>query len=971
MNKEKTKKRIERLIKKYESLTSVQLKRYNESMTCKDFILPLFQALGWDINNKFFDEEVISEKQVSGKKADYAFHIDGVTKFFIEAKKPKENIKEEKHAKQAIMYAWHKSVPWAILTNFKSIRVFNAEWDELDPERSLIFEISYQDYLTDKKLWFLSKKSFENGKLDKYAEENYKRPKKEPITKQLAEDLIKWRDNLYRQLRAWNDEKKFSDFQITESVQKILNRLIFIRTIEDRGIEDQKLREIIRNWKEEKERKDFFSQELKKLFKYYWDEYDSKLFDEHTCDFIEYLDEFIANIIDELYKNQKGIRYNFDFIPADVLGTIYEQYLGKIQQEEINKKPSKKRSQGIYYTPRYIVDYIIKNTLSEVLKEKSLEEIKNIKILDPACGSGSFLIKVLEELVNYWQMRTDKNVKYEKGTHLGNLEKSFKMRRGQKELSSSFKIGLLRNNIYGIDLDEKAVEIAQLNLLLKIIQQRQLLPDLSHSLACGNSLISGTEKKLKKYFGKDWKKKKSFNWEEKFPEVFNRGGFDIIIGNPPYIKEYVDKSIFNGLHDSLYYQGKMDIWTLFACIAIDLLKDGGYFSFIAPNNWLTNTGASIFRDKILQEGEIVSFINFGDYKVFQNVGIQTMIFVFKKCKPRKSYKVRYSKIEDKNIKEEELINFLKSSKQITSSKIVNFEITINPQKLIGNNITFVSSQKDNILQKIENCKNFELTDKEVGQGIVAAPDKYFLVKNLNDFIDKEKSYIKRYYTSSEKFNGGLSKNYIFYISDKNFKEKSLKNYPNIRKHFELFKIKLKKAKIKYGTPNKPYFYLHRERDEKFFQKGPKIICGVRVLKPSFYFTEEEYYGSRALNFIKTNRIDLKYLTGILNSNLVYFWLKNKGKQLGDLLQIDKGPLLNIPIYLTNNKSKQKEIIRLVEKITKLNKELRKLHNIMDEKEYKEIESKIQKIDKIIDQKVYELYRLTKEGIEIVKKFNKK
>ncbi|MDD5071769.1 MAG: N-6 DNA methylase [Patescibacteria group bacterium] len=945
MKKEEGLKQIERLVKKYNDLTAAQRKKYNESMTCKDFILPLFQSLGWDVYNNF-GNEVTSENQVSGKRVDYAFYVNDIIKFFVEAKKFDVDLREKRWAEQVIMYSWHKSVPWAILTDFESIKVFNAEWDEPESERSLIFEIPYSDYLTDKRLWWLSKESMEKGELDKYAEENFKKPKRDPVDKQLASDLVKWRNLLFEDLQGWNSDKLLSNKQFADSVQKILNRLVFIRTTEDRKIEGEKLRELARNWAENKSQKDYLQGELKKLFGYYWDHYDSKLFKKHICDTLEYEDNLLAQIINESYKNTRGIRYDFASINADVLGSIYEQYLGQIQQEETEKKSGKRKSQGIYYTPRYIVEYIVKNTLGELLKGKSGHEASKIKILDPACGSGSFLIKAFEVLDNH--IRRENN---QENAH--------------KITNYARKVSILTSNIYGVDLDEEAVEIAQLNLLLKALEHQELLPNLSHNIECGNSLISGSSKELEKYFGKNWKDKKPFNWKDEFKDVFKQEGFSVIIGNPPYIKEYIDKSAFDGLHDSPYYQGKMDIWTLFACVAIDLLQDGGCFSFIAPNNWLTNAGSSIFRDKILQEGEIINFIDFGDYKVFPDAGIQTMIFVFRKCKPRKSYKVKYSKVEDKNITEEELISFLKSNKLEDISKIANFETTINFQKLVGNNITFVNSEKSSVLQKIKSRKNFELTDKEVGQGIVAAPDKYFLIKSFNNFADNEKSYIKKYYTSSEKFKGGLSKNNIFYISSKNFKGKSLKNYPNIQKHFEPSKEKLREAKIKYGTPDKPYFYLHRERDEKFFQNGPKIICGVRVLKPSFYFTEEEYYGSRALNFIKTDRIDLKYLTGILNSNLVYFWLKNEGKQLGDLLQIDKGPLSHIPICLTSDKNKQKEIIALVEKITKSNKALLKLHPIMDEKEYEEKKTEIEKTDKEIDEKVYELYGLSEEERKVV------
>ena len=682
MNKQDGQKQIERLVKKYENLSPAERRKYNESMTCKDFILPLFQALGWDVYNKFTDYEVTSEAQVSGKRVDYAFHSNNTTKFFLEAKKIEVDLREERWAEQAVMYAWHKSVPWAILTDFESLKVFNAEWDEPDIEKSIIFEIPYQNYLTDERLWLLSKQAMESGELDKYATENFKKPTREPVDKQLAADLVRWRKILFDNVKAWNSDKSLNDKQIGEAVQRMLDRLIFIRTTEDKGIENKHLQELERSYREN--RKDFsLEKELIKLFKNYDEWYNSKLFQfPHICDNLEYEGSFLADIIKELYKNRKGIRYDFASINADVLGSIYEQYLGQIQKEDgKEKKSSKRKSQGIYYTPRYIVDYIVQNTLGEVLKGKPAHEAQKIKVLDPACGSGSFLIKAFEVLDEH--IKREKN---QKGT--------------DPTINYARKLPILISNIYGVDLDPEAVEIAQLNLLLKTLEDRERLPNLSHNIECGNSLISGGEKELEKYFGKDWKAKKPFNWQEKFSDVFKQGGFDVIIGNPPYIKEFVDKSAFKGLYNSPYYQGKMDIWTMFGCVAIDLLKEGGLFGFIAPNNWLTNAGASIFRDKILSEGEIINFTDFGDFKVFDEAGIQTMIFIFKKGKPREVYNINYSKITYKNIAKENLIKFLSLNKKAEISGVQNFEIEFKPQNFKDKLISFVDSDKENILKRL-------------------------------------------------------------------------------------------------------------------------------------------------------------------------------------------------------------------------------------------------------------------------------
>ncbi|MEK7169492.1 MAG: N-6 DNA methylase [Patescibacteria group bacterium] len=734
-------------------------------------------------------------------------------------------------------------------------------------------------------------------------------------------------------MKAWNS--KIAPQFLDEGVQKLLDRLIFLRVAEDRGIEPPTLIPLLREWKNRKDQNEV------PLYKHMVDKfreldktYNSNLFSEHPFEEWEEYGDATEKVIQILYGKPGYYEYDFKAMPADVLGTVYENYLGyKLSQSkkgvEVHKDAKKRKEQGIYYTPHFIVEYIVKNALGPVLEKcNTIEDLKKIKVLDPACGSGSFLVQALELI----------NEKYKKMGAPGNV---------------FTKIQILLQNIYGIDLDEQAVEIARLNLLVSALDERQKLPSLDKNIKNGNSLISGTDAELKKHFGANFRDKKPFNWEEEFPEVFKQGGFDVIIGNPPYIKEFVNKEAFNGLHDSPYYQGKMDIWTMFACISIDLLKDGGILSFIAPNNWVSNAGASIFRDKILKDGELKSFIDFGDYKVFEQAGIQTMIFAFEKRKPYEKYKIDYLKIYDKNVAEDKLGASLFGGKT---------KIEIEPKKLIGENLIFATQESSPIFDKLENKKNFVLEDKEVGQGIVAAPDKYFLEKTKNSYSKDEQKFLRNFYTASGRYKSGESENYIFYICDKNFKGKDIKDYPNIEKYFKPNEKILREAKIKYGTPDKPYFYLHRERDERFFNSGSKIVCGVRVKYPSFYYTEEPYYGSRALNFIKTDRINLKYLTGILNSKISYFWLKNRGKQLGDLLQIDKGPLLDIPICI-GDKEQQKRTIDLVDKMTLLSKEFYSAEE--NSNEWERLKSEIGRTDKKIDEDVYKLYGLTEEEIKTV------
>ena len=927
-----SKERVEALVTKYESLTPQQRKTLNESQNCKDFILPLFEALGWDV----YSDEVATEENIGGKRADYTFRINGVAKFFLEAKKPGVDLHQENFAEQAISYAWHKSVPWAILTNFETLKVFSAEWDEIDPERSLIFEIKCGEYSTSEKLELLSRLSIENGELETWAETEFKKPKRENVDIQLAKDLLRWRDVLFENLKLWNGGKNIDDKQIAKGVQTLLDRLIFMRTTEDRRFENEHLRELLRG---NDERRTSIEVGLKGLFRSYDEWYDSRLFENQLCDEFEYEDAFLKTVISELYKNTKGMRYDFAKINADVLGSIYEQYLGQIQQGDT--KHSKRKQQGIYYTPRYVVDYIVRNTIGEFVKGKSAAGIATIKVLDPACGSGSFLTRAFET-----------------------VNQSL---RKQSVDDPETLLRVLPKCVYGVDLDAEAVEIAQLNLLLRMVYQRERLPNLTHNIECGNSLISGTEAAMEKKFGEEWKAKRPFNWHERFSEVFQEGGFDIVMGNPPYIKEYVDKSAFDGLHDSPYYQGKMDVWTLFAAQAIDHLKDGGYFSFIAPNNWLTNAGASIFRDKILKEGELISFIDFGDFKVFQDAGIQTMIFVFKKCNPRESYPVRYAKVVNSEVPAPSVAEYLQNADTKVDG-IESFITDFRPANYVGKIITFVTLENKGPIEKMKQKFDFKLQDDEVAQGIVGAPDECFLIsdQDLSKFDDNERQYFKGYYTAAGRYISGERHGYIFYMSAQNFKDVNLDNFPRIKEHFMPFKSELIAAKEKYKTPNKPYYFLHRERDENFFKKGPKIVCGIRVHRPSFYYTENEYYASRALNLIKTDRIDLKYLVGILNSKALYFWFLHEGKRLGDLLQMDKGPLLQAPIPVMA-RDVQKKIAGYVDRIQIIGEEISKLDSILYREEIAEKTREFDDVDEQLNTLVYEAYGLSESDIGIIEK----
>ncbi len=944
MNENDVRQKIKGLVDKYQLVQiSKKIKTYSEEDTIKDFILPLFEALGWDTANK---EEVSAQDHIKGSgRPDYNFKINGVTQFYLEAKKLAADLDDEEFAHQAINYSWNKGVTYAILTDFQGIKVFNAQRiEKIDSIDKLVFELPYEKYLSDfETLWLLSRDSFLDKRLDAFAEKHGKKEKSVAVAtviQKLNQDIQWCREELTHTFKICNQEKNLPQDLIDEGVQKLLDRLIFLRVAEDRGVEPTILKNLLREAEKNKSYTPF--KEMISIFRELDKTYDSNLFSPHPFEGWEEWNGSLKKVIERLYGKKGYYEYNFKEMPADVLGSVYENYLsyklsttksknkklfGNNEEIVITKDARKRKEQGIYYTPRFVVDYIVQDTLKLVLDNCiSIGDLKRVKILDPACGSGSFLIKALETL-------------YEKYKEFGSDNEYLK------------RIIIL-DTLFGVDLDQQAVEIARLNLLINSLDTKDILPSLGKNIKRGNSLISGSEKELKGKFGKNWRDKCPFNWQEEFPEVFKQGGFDIIIGNPPYIKEFVNKDVFDGLHDNPYYQGKMDIWTMFGCIAIDLLKEGGILSFIAPNNWISNAGASIFRDKVLTEGELTTYIDFGDYKVFEQAGIQTMIFIFQKGKPREKYMVNYFKVNDKNIGEDKLIIDIFGAKQT---------IEIEPKKYIDKTLTFSVSESNSIFDKIETKKNFELTNKEIAQGIVADPDKAFIFKEDEDFLEEENKILKPYYTSVGRYMSGEKRGLLAYLNQND--NNDIEKFPHIKNQLLKYNDELLgRRETKNGRLK--WFNLHWPRDEKFFTEGEKIIGGIRVSQPSFYYTKEAYYGSRALNFIKTDRINLKYLSGILNSKLSFFWLKNKGKQLGDLLQVDKGPLLSIPVYVGST-NQQKNIITLVDTIISLYNELQELPEYSEK--WGRVQSEIERVDQKINKEIYLLYELTEEEIKVVER----
>ena len=694
----------------------------NEEWVKWNFIEPLLERiLGWK------KSDIEKEKRVLKGRADYILRVGNEEVAVIEAKKVGTNISEEA-VKQGISYAYHRKIKFAIITNFKEIRVYHALSNTRDVDHNLLkfkngemFRFKFEQFRENiDKLMLLSRENFESKELNKLLSKKDERTSR-LIDESILDDLLEIREWLSKDLKKLRPH--LSKDQIDEIVQIFIDRLIFMRSVEDRGLEERDfLLKMVKDFQEGRTDKRLW-ESLKIKFKIFDKEYNSKLFSEGILEKEGFFDELtLIKIIKELYFGNEGKqeRYMFDEIPGDLLGTIYEQYLGTILQGtdkrvKLKEKSGKRKRMGIYYTPSYIVEYIIKNTVGAHIKDKSIDEILEVRVLDPACGSGSFLSKAYEEISRVIEEKL-------KANQFSNKYHSFKSYNGRLKLGQ--KTTILENCIYWIDLDEKAVELAQLNLLLKLLEEetsetkKRILPNMGKNIQEGNSLIDDYDIS-----------EKAFKWNsrDKFKEVINEGGFDIVLGNPPYgaeLKEGDRKWLENK-----YKLKNTDTAVLFMGLATNLTKKRGKNGFIVPKPFVYSSTWRRIRELLL-EG-INEIVDCG--KVWKEVKLEQVVYFYDVGKEYRNY--------TSSIRRE---NLIESVGQINKTTFSEFGFLLNG----------VSEEEIKIGQKIRNIGGF-LSDNSKNQRggmfqnkvIPRKSDfkvlggkqigKYFLKSGLKGYVDRK------------------------------------------------------------------------------------------------------------------------------------------------------------------------------------------------------------------------------------------
>jgi len=931
---EKAKAEIKLLVEKYErEKSNNRLESYSEAQVRKDFIDRLFKALGWDVYNEYSNTVTVEEKASKGH-VDYGFRINDIPKFFVEAKSFKAGVDRDDYIIQAINYAWSKGCTWAILTNFEKLKVYNAEWKGKSTLEAQFLHLNCEKLLEDdwEDLLLLSYDSMNKNLLDKKAEKYGKRSRRSPVGKQLFDDLTRFREILTKSIIQKNPNLNLSEENLDEAVQKILDRIIFIRTVEDKEIEPRKLLPFIREnhngnlWKD-----------LVNMYREFDASYDSNLFLSDKCEQLVIGDSELETVIRGLYLTDDYLTfYNFGAIDADVLGNVYEQYLGHIikktaKSATIQNGASKRKEQGIYYTPTYIVDYIVKNTVGRKIIEMKADW-KKIKILDPACGSGSFLIKTFDYLTSLdKELERKEELKKELyGTHI-----------------ATERFGYLKNNIFGVDLDIKAVEISQLNLMIKATEKKERLPSLRQNIKHGNSLIDDPN-----LVGD-----MAFKWDKEFTQIIANGGFDVIIGNPPYVRQEELTPIKSYLEANYAtYHGMADLFVYFFERELNLLREGGYFGMIVSSKWLRAGYGKNLR-KFVSQFWIEQLIDFGDLKIFPEATIYPSIIIMKKIK-KPNPKIKICKVETLDF--DSLYDYIQ-----------NHHFTVNQNELNEKEWTIQRTEANEFLNKLRTAGITieEYVGAKICYGIKTGLNKAFIINEeiKSELIKQEHNnaeIIKPVLSGSEIDRYGIYPKSKFIIFTR--RGIDIEQYPTIKKHLKKFETELTPKKTKdEKIGRKPGDYKWYEIQDviayyKEFKK-PKILWGNLTREAAFYYDEQGYYVNAPGCILPTNS---KYVLGVLNSKLMSYFLKSiSAERQGGYIEQKPVYVSQVPIKKPSE-YQEKEMNQLVDKMLSLNKKLNEL-GMENNYEITKLKEEIKRIDDDIDNFVYDIYGLDESERKII------
>ena len=917
ITKEELKKKLKWLLDDYLSYSEDERKNMNEDQTRAKFIDPLLKdVLGW--RERQMDRQTsIEALSPHGhmKRADYSY--PKIPKVIVEAKKLKVPLDDGDFDQQVIDYAYSKAVNWAVLTNFKSFRVWYVTRDANPMYVRLNIVEDDLDKTVDELLFFTDQ-CLLNGELDKKAEQRGIRLKEIDISADLTESLNNLRTKINNYVKKEYGSKYGDEVVREELTQGIINRLIFIKKVEAEGLEENKLEQVIRS------QRDNIYDSVKSIFGDYRNKYDSDIFgtpgEKSDAEKLELADNFTRELLEVVSGPEKTRKtYNFAAMDVDVLGAIYENYLEYIQKGiKLTGGRKRRKIQGIYYTPRYVVDYIVQTIFNyELAKGATQKELQKLKILDMACGSGSFFIGAANELDKYYASAIKDYDNY----------------------SPKEKLDLIKHNLFGVDLDDRAVAIAKLNMYLKLLvlakKQRSIgthetmLPALAN-MKIGNSLIDNT------VIAGLTEEDRGFKWEERFPDVIQYNdagelkpgyGFDIIIGNPPYVENKKinkkEKEYLTEHYESAYKL--FDYSVPFIEKSIKLLKTGGYFGFIITNKFtITDYGRKI-REMLLDKVELKQIIDLSTLLVFKRTSAYPIILIFKKRKPDKTNVVNLIVSVES---EEDFVN-----KEYKTATVKQTELKKIPESLLP------VSENLPLCMKILNKADMTLGEV-VGKNMDYRPLGFTdWRRHLDHLKDAHQS-------DSLKFIGvgNLDKYAIYWDKELgSSRNRYVKKYlPKPHDISDEIWENLKTPKILIREVSKNLIAAYDEKGEYVHITGMYSISNVN------------------------NGFKLKYLLGLINSRLLDFYyssLYGSSHMAGGYLNYHGSYLKQLPIAKGTG-ANQSAIVDKVNALINVNNELVNLGDRTTNRAERLKEERT-RLSKEIDEIVYKIYDITDDEKRLI------
>ena len=980
---------------------------YNETQVRREFIDPFFEALGWDINNRQGYAEaykdVVHEDAIKidgkTKAPDYAFRIGGTRKFFLEAKKPSIRIKEDiGPAYQLRRYAWSAKLPLSILTDFEEFAVYDGRTRPVKNDNAATARVLYFTYTAYAEVWdeiasIFSREAILKGSFDEYVKSSKAKRGTAEVDAAFLKEIEAWRDMLAGNLALRNPA--LTQRELNFAVGRTIDRIIFLRICEDRGIEEYGQLRALHHGPDVYDR-------LCTIFHRADERYNSGLFhfrqekgrpespDQLTLG-LRIDDKLLKNLLRNLYYPESP--YEFSVLSADILGQVYEQFLGRVirltprHRAVVEHKPEVKKAGGVYYTPTYIVAYIVKNTVGKLLEGKTLKQMAGLKILDPACGSGSFLIGAYQYLLD-WHYAFYVGNNPEKWT-TGRSPTLYQSGPERWRLTTAERKRILLNNIYGVDIDPQAVEVTKLSLLLKVLEgeneqtlntqfqlfRERALPDLRNNIRCGNSLIdsdfyNNTQIPL---LGEEERYRINiFDWKDEFPAVMKGGGFDAVIGNPPYIriqalKEWMPLEVeFYKRRYSTAHKGNYDIYVVFVERGLELLNKDGQMGFILPSKFFSTDYGHALRQLIVNRKALTRVVDFGHAQVFDKATTYTCL-LFLVGGPAGD--VRYAKV--------------------SSPATVNTESpvtqTIDSDALTDGPWVFATDLEKRLTDKIsEHTVPLNNLPSRIARGSSSGADDIFMLQRREDSlftrqgepveIESDILRIPLYSTDFGRYSfdsrSGEAVIFPYHVTPEGY---ALLPETELQSRFPFA--------YRYLTSRKKELITRKQFKAWYGFSAPRSLAvhdTAHIIVPLLadrglycYLPEEtsQFCLMASAGFSITvspeSGLSPQYVLGLLNSKLLFWRLRSISNPFrGGWITCTKQYVGTLPIYSINlanpaERNCYRQIVDLVEQMLSLQRQLKAIKIAHDRKS---VQRQIDATDRQIDRLVYELYQLTDKEI---------